>query len=483
MSSLEKSTNTRLVPLTAITIDRDIRQRRELTGIEDLAASLTRIGLINAVVIHADGRLIAGERRLEAARSLGWTEIRATVKELLSEIDAQLLELLENIDRADLPWPDMIRAVENYHEFRKEGFKGWTVMGTARDLGSSEEIVRRQLMVADYLADPDVLACKSWSAAFNLLDQRGARQEAAAQSRISNLMGTESLDDLLPSAPATIGLEELEGDEPLDPKLKRIEALKSPPSILPTAKAITSPADLVLQADFLQWVQTYSGGPFDVLHCDFPYGKGYVGHRGRATGEAHTRPVYDDSAETFTSLLTGLLADQDKLALSSAHCLFWLDLSYYQFTIDSFVEAGWKLATIFPLIWDKGYAGIASDVKRRPRHCYETALLFSRGDRQLRRLDSDIIAAPPGDKVHMSEKPQVVLRQFLSMLVDQHTEVLDPTCGSGSALVAAHRLGAARVLGLELDHDNAAVARGQVAKALNAGLYGQQDKVDLENEL
>jgi len=37
------------------------------------------------------------------------------------------------------------------------------------------------------------------------------------------------------------------------------------------------------------------------------------------------------------------------------------------------------------------------------------------------------------------------------MLVDGHTSMLDPTAGSGSALRAAKRLGAARIVGLEID--------------------------------
>lgn len=124
-----------------------------------------------------------------------------------------------------------------------------------------------------------------------------------------------------------------------------------------------------------------------------------------------------------------------------------------------FEAAGWKLAQPFPLIWTKGYQGVASDPRRRPRHCYETALLFSRGDRRLVKLDKDHFEAQVDEKLHLNQKPFSVLKHYLSLVVDEHTAVLDPTCGSGSALVAAMQLKSPRFLGLELDPANAEVAR------------------------
>jgi DNA modification methylase len=41
---------------------------------------------------------------------------------------------------------------------------------------------------------------------------------------------------------------------------------------------------------------------------------------------------------------------------------------------------------------------------------------------------------------HMSEKPAEMLRHFFRLVVSEHTMMLDPTCGSGSALRAAQSL-------------------------------------------
>jgi DNA modification methylase len=39
------------------------------------------------------------------------------------------------------------------------------------------------------------------------------------------------------------------------------------------------------------------------------------------------------------------------------------------------------------------------------------------------------------------------------MFIDENSIVLDPTCGSGSALRAAESLGAAHILGIEINRD------------------------------
>ena len=39
------------------------------------------------------------------------------------------------------------------------------------------------------------------------------------------------------------------------------------------------------------------------------------------------------------------------------------------------------------------------------------------------------------------------------MFVDENTRMLDPTCGSGTALRAAEALGAAHILGIEINED------------------------------
>src|SRR3990167_5914477 len=64
------------LPLTGIVVGR--RFREDMGDIASLAASIADVGLLHPIVVTPDGRLIAGTRRLEACRSLGWEEVPVT---------------------------------------------------------------------------------------------------------------------------------------------------------------------------------------------------------------------------------------------------------------------------------------------------------------------------------------------------------------------------------------------------------------------
>lgn len=57
------------------------RIRTDLGDIEGLAASIADIGLRHRVTITRDNILLAGARRLAAARHLGWTTIEVDIVE------------------------------------------------------------------------------------------------------------------------------------------------------------------------------------------------------------------------------------------------------------------------------------------------------------------------------------------------------------------------------------------------------------------
>lgn len=89
-----------------------IRHRREMGDIGTLAGSISEIGLLHPVVVRPDGTLIAGERRLAACRSLGWSKVPATVVDIASIARG---ELAENTQRKDFLLSEAVaikRAVE-----------------------------------------------------------------------------------------------------------------------------------------------------------------------------------------------------------------------------------------------------------------------------------------------------------------------------------------------------------------------------------
>ena len=54
------------------------RREAEPKAVEELARSITAVGLLNPITIDQNNTLVAGLHRLEAAKLLGWTEIECT---------------------------------------------------------------------------------------------------------------------------------------------------------------------------------------------------------------------------------------------------------------------------------------------------------------------------------------------------------------------------------------------------------------------
>jgi N6-adenosine-specific RNA methylase IME4 len=92
--------------------------RRQLRGVEDLAASIAEVGLLNPITVTSDFRLVAGYHRLTACQSLGWTEVPAVLLSL-NEVDAELAELDENMFRANLTvleWAECLKRRKELYE-------------------------------------------------------------------------------------------------------------------------------------------------------------------------------------------------------------------------------------------------------------------------------------------------------------------------------------------------------------------------------
>ena len=390
------------VPIDQITINRDARQRRELTGIEELARSLSRNGLIHPIVVRAeDSVLVAGERRLTAAKSLGWTHITVQFAENLSEEELKIIELEENVRRVDISWQDQCRAIEEYHNTRAAMEEGWNGTKTAAALDFTQSHISTCLQVAKALVkDERVAAAPKFSVARGIVQRNNERAKASVLAEIDN-----------------------------KPKPK-----------IP-----------LIHADFTEWMKSYEGPKFNFLHCDFPYGVG--ANKQAQGGNIASFGGYDDSADVFWSLVSSLEWATNNIVAESAHLQFWFSMDYYNETKERLTAMGWKVNP-FPLIWHKSdNSGILPDFRRGPRRTYETAFLCSRGDRFIVSPVANSFAHAVTKDIHMSEKPVPMLKHFFRMFVDEYTVMLDPTAGSANSLKAATVLGANSVLGIEQNEE------------------------------
>lgn len=133
----------REIPIDAIaTSPRQPRKRFGEEGLDALAASIREQGVISPLILRRgrDGyELVAGERRLRAARQAGLKSVPAIVREV-ADAEALELALVENLQREDL------NAVEEAEAYRRlsEDF-GQTQDGIARRLGKDRSTVSNAL--------------------------------------------------------------------------------------------------------------------------------------------------------------------------------------------------------------------------------------------------------------------------------------------------------------------------------------------------
>jgi len=108
------------VPVNEIIVKKRIR--RNMGDIEDLAESFKRHGQISPIVISKKNVLIAGGRRLEAAKLLGWRTINAVILENSTELSRLELEIEENTQRRDFSMDELAYASRKLYRMQHPGF-------------------------------------------------------------------------------------------------------------------------------------------------------------------------------------------------------------------------------------------------------------------------------------------------------------------------------------------------------------------------
>src|SRR3954470_4114138 len=141
------------IPIRQITRN-PFQPRREFDAddLAELQESLKASGLLQPVTVRRrpgkDGfELIAGERRLRAAKNLGWKEIPAIIKEI-DDKTILTLALVENLQRSDL---NPIEEGEGYHKLARDF--GLTQLQIAETVGKDRTTIANMLRVLQLPAE------------------------------------------------------------------------------------------------------------------------------------------------------------------------------------------------------------------------------------------------------------------------------------------------------------------------------------------
>jgi site-specific DNA-methyltransferase (adenine-specific) len=177
---------------------------------------------------------------------------------------------------------------------------------------------------------------------------------------------------------------------------------------------------------------------FDLVLTDPPYLVSYSGRWG-----SEFEPIAGDSDPTW---VVPVYQNLFRLLKSDSLCLTFFGWPHAETFLSSWHEVGFRPVSLFVLVKRRIGLGYFS----RAQH--EQAYLLAKGkpNRPLTAPSDVLDWVTPFPTLHPNQKPVGAISTLLHSFSSQTSAVLDPFCGSGTTLVAAHQAGR-RAVGIEID--------------------------------
>jgi ParB family chromosome partitioning protein len=112
-------------------------------GLEELAESIRAQGVLQPLLVTPGGVVVAGHRRLAAARMAGLVEVPVVIRDL-DRIQQQEIMLVENLQRQDLS------PVEEARAYRQLLDAGHTTAQLARRIGAPAARINARLVLLNW---------------------------------------------------------------------------------------------------------------------------------------------------------------------------------------------------------------------------------------------------------------------------------------------------------------------------------------------
>jgi ParB/RepB/Spo0J family partition protein len=148
------------IPVNQIVVDENYRKTFDEKELAGLTRSVRKNGVIQPIVVRPKGKrfvLIAGERRLRASVDAGKVTIPAVVRDVTDQVDIIELQLIENIQKAAVPYMEEAYGIQ---KLRDRGTLD--IKEIAERIGKSDAYVYMQLKIATMAEDARRIAENGW---------------------------------------------------------------------------------------------------------------------------------------------------------------------------------------------------------------------------------------------------------------------------------------------------------------------------------
>lgn len=412
------------------------RQRREFTEKEhqELMTSFQAVGQLHPIVLRVEGdnyTLVAGERRLRAIKDLhelglkftyGGEQVATAMVPFVSlgelpPLKAMEAELEENIRRKDLTWQERAQASAALFDFKvaqaqARGEPVPEIFAIAKEItgvktGGVTNDVRKEIVLAKHLHDPDIAKATSMPEAYKALKKK--------EETKNNLMLAE-----------TVG------------------------------KTFTAAVHTLQHAKSEEWMAECAADTFNVILTDPPYGM-RADEFGDSGVEGTRTHAYEDSAEVLKAILSWFPAESFRVTKQEAHVYVFCDPDWFSVWHFEMGKAGWKPFRT-PLIWVNPNGWRAPWPTQGPQRKYQTIFYAVKGDKPVNFIAGDVLTYPMDTSLgHAAQKPVELYTDLLRRSTKAGDKVLDAFCGSGPIFPACHGLKLAAA-GVEKDPASYAMA-------------------------
>jgi ParB/RepB/Spo0J family partition protein len=402
------------VPLDKIVMED--RFRTDLGAIGQLVESIREKGVIQSITVAplpgGMYKLLAGGRRFEASKILQLKTIPAIIREVDGEIDEREIELIENVFRKDMTWPERSRLIERIDTLCREKNIEWSQRNTGEIMNMGAATVNRDIQLAKALRIIPELEKEAQTPdqAFKMLKQ-------LEENAITEELRTRQAAAVANPTALNRGLTDM----------------------LKIADANYCIGDV-----FAGLSELRSNGVVHLIECDPPYGIDLTEQkRSREEPTSNVRSYNEIPAEAYPGFLRRICKELYRVANEHSWLIFWYGPTWHTDVKAAIMEAGWKVDDI-PAIWNKGHGQTMQPAFNLAR-AYEPFFIARKGvPAVIKQGRANVFTFPPvagQRKYHPTERPLPLMEAILETFVPTRANILVPFLGSGVTLRACYKLG------------------------------------------